>query len=96
MQVMLIYIPSSVKDVRHSVRSARVVLKVMRGNLFLDAQKMREREREIPERTTAAAMARKQETIKANCRRSDGGTTEDGCCHIPRRNERNVKLEKTF
>ena len=33
---------------------------------------MREREREIPERTTAAAMARKQETIKANCRRSDG------------------------
>ena len=57
-------------------------------------KKMREGEREIPERTTAAAMARKQETIKANCRRSDGRTTEDGCCHIPRRNERNVKLEK--
>ena len=33
-----------------------------------------EREREIPERTTAAAMARKQETIKANCRRRDGRT----------------------
>ena len=58
----------------------------------------------LRERTLHAAIARKQETIKANCWRKGGreGGREDGCCHIPRRPERAreereiLNEEKTF
>ena len=82
------------------LRDWQVCPKVMRGkSYFLGARKMRtrtpkpERRRRHGDRTT-----RKQETIKANCWR-DGGREarrEDGCCHIPQRNERNRENVENF
>ena len=54
---------------------------------------MRERGRESPERTTAAAMARKQETIKANCRRRDGVGTDDRGWMLPHSSAERAKCQ---